>query len=251
MVVGRLRFGDGMRRDFGSLADLASDFANRRDQLLGGPGSGDHIGGRLVRRLHRARCPLRGKARRIGQRPGDRVQGGGAFRNGAQHGSNALAERADFGFDRHTAAFLLRQRGALSLGLDALGDVVMRPDPVLAILDWPVDHQDSTPVGRLDNPVHYGAIAHRRHDFRAIFFGIDIEASGRDAVLDQFHERAAGLHDRRRQPVHFNVTIIDDKNALVRVEQNDALRHIVEDHGQQCAVAALPSPPKRHGHHHG
>jgi hypothetical protein len=57
------------------------------------------------------------------------------------------------------------------------------------------------------------------------------------------HKRAAGLHDRRRQPVHFNVTIIDDKNALVRVEQNDALRHIVEDHGLQRAVAVSAGAP--------
>ncbi len=127
----------------------------------------------------------------------------------------------------------------------------MRSDPVLAILDWPVDHKDGSPVGRLDNTVHHGTITHCRHDLRAVFFGIETEASGRDAVLDQFHKRAAGFHNRWRQPIHFNVTIIDDKNTLVRVEQNDALRHIVEDHGQQCAVAALPSPPKHHGRHHG
>jgi len=117
----------------------------------------------------------------------------------------------------------------------------MRSDPVLAILNWPVDHQDGTPIGRFDNTVHHGVIANRRHDLRAIFFGIDIEASGRDAVLDQFHKRAAGLHDRRRQPVHFNVTIIDDKNTLVCVEQNDALRHIVEDQGLQRAVVVSTS----------
>ena len=119
----------------------------------------------------------------------------------------------------------------------------MRSDPVLAILDWPVDHQDGTPVGRLDNPVHHSAIAQGRHDLRAIFFGIDIEASGGDAVLDQFHKRAAVLHDRRRQPVHFNVAIIDDKKTLVRVEQNDPLSHIVEDHGQQRAVAMSAGAP--------
>lgn len=36
-----------------------------------------------------------------------------------------------------------------------------------------------------------------------------------------------GLHDSRLQSVHFDVAIIDDKNALVRIEQNDTLRHIV------------------------
>ena len=59
MLVDRLRLGDGMRGNFGSLIDLTPDFADRSDQLFGGPGSGDHIGGRLVRRLHRARCPVR------------------------------------------------------------------------------------------------------------------------------------------------------------------------------------------------
>lgn len=37
MLVGRLRFGDRMRGNFGSLIDLTPDFADRCDQVLGGP----------------------------------------------------------------------------------------------------------------------------------------------------------------------------------------------------------------------
>lgn len=101
----------------------------------------------------------------------------------------------------------------------------------------------------LDDAVHRGALADGCHNLRTILFGIDAQTSGRDAVFDQVQQRAAGLHNVR---LHFDIAIVDDKNTLVRVEQNDALRHVIEDHRQQGAITApansstMPKECSRH-----
>ena len=39
---------------------------------------------------------------------------------------------------------------------------------------------------------------------------------------------AARLHHLRRQPVHLDVFAVDDDDALIRVEQQQALRHVAD-----------------------
>jgi hypothetical protein len=72
-------------------------------------------------------------------------------------------------------------------------------------------------------------LLHRAENFGTIFFRIDVQTAGRYAVLDQPQQCASGLDDVRRQAVHLDVAIVADQNALVRIEQNDALRHVVDN----------------------
>ena len=45
---------------------------------------------------------------------------------------------------------------------------------------------------------------------------------------EQFPQRASGLHDVAREIVHLDVLAVADDDPLVRVEHDEALRHIVE-----------------------
>jgi len=81
-------------------------------------------------------------------------------------------------------------------------------------------------------------LLHRAENFGTIFFRIDVQTAGRYAVLDQPQQCASGFDDIRRQAIHLDVAIVADQNALVRIEQNDALRHVVDNQCQKRTVAA-------------
>ena len=252
MFVGRLRLSDQMRRDFSRLTDLATYLSDRCDQFFGGTRSRGHVPGSLVRSIDGAGGALRCAAGRIRQRHRNRLQRRGALRHRLQHCGSVCAKSTNFRFNRDAAPPLLRQCRTFSLGMDALGNIVVRPDPVLATFDRTVDHQNGPTVRRFHDPVHRLALAYRAENLGTILFGIDIEAAGRYPILDQSEQRAAGFHDVRRQAVHLDVAIIADKNSLVSVEQDDTLGHIVESYGQKRAVSAgaAVTPPK-HDHHRG
>src|SRR5262245_23968583 len=58
----------------------------------------------------------------------------------------------------------------------------------------------------------------------------------------------------KRQAVLLDVALVAHQNALVRVEQYDALRHVVENQRQKRAVAAggnAAVTPPTHDHHRG
>ena len=118
-----------------SAGQLAADLDDRGDQLFRRAGRSGHVGRGLVRAAHRAGGPHQRVAGGMRQRDGDRLQRRGAVADGAQHRRDALAEVADLLLDRDAAAFLLAERRALALGLDAVGDVVVRADPVFAAAD--------------------------------------------------------------------------------------------------------------------
>src|SRR6185437_1621344 len=162
-------------------------------------------------------------------------QGRGAFAYRAHHGDDALAKWTDFRFDRDAATFLLVQRRTLALGVDAVGDVVMRADPVPAAEDGAVDDRNGTAVGRLDDVAHCAASLDRGQDLGAVLFRIEVETAGRDAILNEVSQRAAGLHDLRRQTIHLDVAVIADLYGLVRIDQHNALRHIIDDDVEQRA----------------
>jgi hypothetical protein len=164
------------------------------------------------------------------------------------------AASANFRFDRDAPAFLFRQRRAFAFGMNALGDIVVGSDPVFAAFDRPVHNQNGTAVRRFYDPVHRLALTHRAENLGAILFSVNIEAAGRYPVLDQVQQRASGLNDIRRQTIHLDVAVIADQNALVRIEQYDTLRHVVDDQRQKCAVssgARAPLTPPTHHHHRG
>ena len=122
--------------------------------------------------------------------------------------------------------------------MNAIGYVVVGSDPVVAASDWLVDNQHRAPVRRFHYAIHRLPLPHGGHDLGTVFFRIDVEAACCDPVVDQVHQRAAGFHDVGRQTVHLDIAVVADHDTFVVVEHNDALRHIVESHGQQSTVAA-------------
>ena len=62
----------------------------------------------------------------------------------------------------------------------------------------------------------------------AIVLDVAGEGSGLLAVGDEIPEAAAGFHHVRREAVHFNVAPIANDDSLGRVEEQEALAHIVD-----------------------
>ena len=95
-------------------------------------------------------------------------------------------------------------------------------------------------------------VAHRIQNLGAIFFNVDVETAGRYSVLDQISQRAARLHDVARHPVHVDIAVVANQHALVGIDEDDPLRHVVDDHAQQGAfaladAAAQPQAKQKHG----
>ncbi len=185
VLVRRLRFDTRMRRDFSGLADLTADFSDRRDQLFSGTRRGNHVCRRFVRRQRGTGGAVGCVAGRIRQSERDRLERRRAVAHRPQNSSNAFAKGANFGFYRDPPSLLLGKGGTFPLGLNTFGNIVMRADPVSPILDWTVDDQHGTAIRRLHNTIHDLALANGGHNLGAIFFRINVQASGRDPVLNE------------------------------------------------------------------
>jgi hypothetical protein len=83
------------------------------------------------------------------------------------------------------------------------------------------------------------------HDFFAILLGIAGEQSGLPSMLDQFTQRAAGLHHLRRQVVHAQIGPIADHDAACRIGHAQALRHVVEGVGEAAHFRVCASACER------
>jgi hypothetical protein len=65
-------------------------------------------------------------------------------------------------------------------------------------------------------------------------------------VLDQLPQRAAGPHDPRRQTVHCEIAAVAHDDAALRVEHDEALRHVVE-RGRELAILRAGAPVENTG----
>jgi hypothetical protein len=74
----------------------------------------------------------------------------------------------------------------------------------------------------------------------AVLVGIAGEQSGLPAMLDQFTQRAAGLHQFGRQFVHAQKRPVADRDAACRVEHAQALRHVIESVGEAADLGVRP-----------
>ena len=63
---------------------------------------------------------------------------------------------------------------------------------------------------------------------RTVLVDVADERSGFLAVRDHLAEAAARLHDLRRQAVHLDIALVADDEPLRRIEQQQALRHVVD-----------------------
>ena len=72
------------------------------------------------------------------------------------------------------------------------------------------------------------------------FVDVAGEGSGGLAMRDDVAESAARLHDLRRQAVHLDIALVADDEPLRRIEQQQALRHVVD--GGVEALLFQPQP---------
>src|SRR6185312_12446955 len=67
-------------------------------------------------------------------------------------------------------------------------------------------------------------------------------------ILNEVKQRAAGLYDLGRQSIHLDVAVIAYEDVFAVVEQDNTLRHVVENHREQVAIVALETPEAAQEH---
>ena len=108
------------------------------------------------------------------------------------------------------------------LGAPTVGDVFVSGHAKPAF-DHAADDGDRSPVGGLHRP------AMRRLPGNAhILLGVAGHAAGREVVLDQFPPARAACHHVGGHPVDFHVSLVAENHAILRIAQQQSLRHVVE-----------------------
>ena len=111
------------------------------------------------------------------------------------------------------------------LGAPAFGDVLVSCDPS-AVRQRFVGDLHRAPVRGLDDAdLRSPDVAQDGID---VLVFIADERARRLAMGDDVEEAAAGFHNVLGEPVHFDVTMIADHQPLRRIEQQQALRHVVD-----------------------
>ncbi len=252
LFVGRLRFGGSGAHDFAGAQKLVIDFGDRSRQFLRRRrGDIDAIIG-LVRSLHRAGSVRGGFIRHRRQRRGGRLHGRDGFGHRVQHALDAVAKPADRLIDHGSARRLLAKLGACSLRVAALGDVVMRADPVEAAGNGTIDDGDGAAVVEFGDEALGLAGFEEFQKFGAVLLRITAQAASLEAMADDVLERGTGFDDVRRQPVDLAVAGIADHETPGGVEHHHALCHVVEceidEAARDIATAQPPNQtPQQHG----
>ena len=157
-------------------------------------------------------------------------------------------EFAPLGFQQQPFRMALEQRAVrqigqrvvmgemLDPGLDAppFGDVFQRRGPA-AVRRALEDQPDRAPVGRRGHGVlHQAAVGIEKP--RAI--GVDVADKGAAllAVPDQVAQMAAGLDDIGREAEHVDIALVADDEAPRGIEQQQALRHVVDGGVEMLAL---------------
>ena len=103
-----------------------------------------------------------------------------------------------------------------------------------------VDRVNGAAVARAYDPLRNVAGGDAVHDLFAVLVGIASEQSGLPAMLDQFAQRAAGLHHVGRQFIHAQISLVADDDAAGRIEHAQTLRHVVERVGKTADLGMHP-----------
>ena len=115
--------------------------------------------------------------------------------------------------------------GDALLGAAAFGDVFMGRQPS-AVRHRFVDDLDRASVGRRDD--HRVPMRDVAHDHFDVLVDVADERAGVLAVGDHLAEAAARLHDFGRKAVHLEIALVADDEMLSGIEQQEALRHVVD-----------------------
>ncbi len=125
------------------------------------------------------------------------------------------------------------------LGAAALGDVFMGRQPS-AVRHRLVDDLDRAAVGcRYDHGVAVRDVAQHHLD---VMIDVAVERAGFLAMGDHLVEAAARLHDFGRQAVHFEISPVADDEMLLGIEQQQALRHVVDGGVEALLLQRQPLP---------
>ena len=115
--------------------------------------------------------------------------------------------------------------GDALLGAAALGDVFMGRQPS-AVRHRLVDDLDRASVGRR---YHHGvAVRDVAQHHLDVLIDVADERAGFLAMGDHVAEAATRLHDVGREAVHLEIPLVADDEMLLRIEQQQALRHVVD-----------------------
>ena len=132
-----------------------------------------------------------------------------------------------------------------------LGDVLMGGDPA-AVGHRLVHDQDRASAGYIDDQARGFSLSKRGIDVCAILLHVAVKTAGRLPMTDQVAKTQPRLHHVRGQAIHLDVLPVHNGDALVRIEQQQALRHIAEG-GVEPAVGVgkraegLVEHPERQG----
>ena len=129
----------------------------------------------------------------------------------------------------------------------ALGDVLDQRHPVPIAKRAIVDRKRQ-PVRKLPDQAKRLAPLDQRHALAIGFLDArrgQVAALGR--VAHEIDERRADAHDVGREPEHRDVTLIEQGDALIGIDDTDALRHALERCRLQCEHGLGLKPFGAHG----
>ena len=245
IFVGRLRLRRGGSHHFRGADQLVVDLGDRFRQFVRGSRGDLDAAECFVRGINRA-DGMRGRlVRRCRQHGRGRFHRRHVVGDGLQHAFDALAEPGDSLFNGRAARFLLDEQHVLSLRRPALGDVVMRSDPIVGAGNRPIDDRDGAAVGCFRHEANDLSRGHRREKVGAILVGVAVQTSRLDPMADDVDERSARLHDIRGQSVHRPILIVAHDQTAGGIEQHHALGHIVESERQQAVLLVEPPAPRQ------
>ena len=129
--------------------------------------------------------------------------------------------------------------GDALLGAAPLGNVFVRRQPS-AVRHRLVDDLDRASVGRRDDHgVTMGDVARHHLD---VMVDVADERTGILAVGDHLAKAATRLHDFGREAVHLEIPLVADDEMLLGIEQQEALRHVVDGGVEALLLQRQPLP---------
>src|SRR5262245_28123400 len=114
-----------------------------------------------------------------------------------------------------------------ALGIAPFGDVFVRRHPAAAG-NWNADRMGNSAIACLDQPADRLTPADAGDNRATDLVRVSHELGNLVTMPEQLHERAAGLHDLRRQTVHVDVAAIAEDDLALGVEHADALRDVLD-----------------------
>ncbi len=126
-----------------------------------------------------------------------------------------------------------------------LGHIFERRDPA-AFGQGPLGDGQHVPVGEREDLGGNLLLCDAAHHVGDILLDIALEASDRRAVLENFAEQAARLHEGRIHPEHLDIALIADNETKVAIPHAKALRHVGK---RELDLRILPAEPEHHPEH--